>query len=145
MLPGSRKGFPAPVRAAAGGATRPNPLFLHLLDDEGVLFFLRFGIRVGAGSLGIPERTLRRRFEERGLRLADLLEARRRDETLRLLSGGLPVASIALRLGFSSAQTFARYMRREFGSTASGLRKRLHDGESGPFGRYGHLWPPPTP
>jgi len=137
--------FPTPPRAVAGGVPRPGALFLDLLDDESVLFFLRFGIRIGAGSLGIAVRTLRRRFEERGLRLADLLEARRRDETLRLLSGGLPVASIALRLGFSSAQTFARYIRRNFGTTATGLRKRLRAGESGPFGRFGHLWPPPTP
>ena len=145
MTPGLKTRFPVPPRGAASGASVPNGAFLDLLDDEGVLFFLRFGIRVGAGTLGIAVRTLRRRFEKRGLRLADLLEARRRDETLRLLSGGLPIASIALRLGFSSAQTFARYVRRNFGTTATGLRKRLRAGESGPFGRSGHLWPPPTP
>jgi len=136
----------------AAGFFRPLPptvrwegLAPDLLDEETVLFLLRFGVRLGAGRFGLSERTFRRRFQSRGLRLADLLADRRRALTFRLLSGALPVTTVALRLGFSSAQTFARYFWREFGATATELRSRLAKGEGAPFGRSGHLCPPFAP
>jgi AraC-like DNA-binding protein len=97
---------------------------LDRLDEETVLFILRGGIRLAAGKWGVSERTLRRRFQRKRLRLCDLLQKRRRDMTLRLLSGDLPVGAVAERLGFSSSQSFARYVRREFGATARELRRR---------------------
>jgi AraC-like DNA-binding protein len=97
---------------------------LDPLDEETVLFILRSGIRLAAGKWGVSERTLRRRFQRKRLRLCDLLQKRRRDMTLRLLSGDLPVGAVAERLGFSSSQSFARYVRREFGATARELRRR---------------------
>jgi len=111
--------------AASGIVPGLDGEILDQLDEETVLFILRFGIRLTAGKWGISERTLRRQYERKGLRLCDLLQERRRDLTLRLLAGELPVGTVALRLGFSSSQTFSRYLRREFGATARQLRRRF--------------------
>jgi AraC-like DNA-binding protein len=117
--------FLSPSGAQAEVAHELDGEILDLLDEETVLFVLHFGIRLTAGRWGVSERTLRRQFERRGVRLCDLLQERRRDLTRRLLAGDLPVGTIALRLGFSSSQTFARYLRREFGTTARELRRRI--------------------
>ncbi len=144
----SKAGLPGPPLAARGEAARLlESGLLDLTDEETVLFILRFGIRLVAGRRGVSERTLRRQFERIGLRLSDLLQERRRDLALGLLAGDLPVGAVALRLGFSSSQTFARFLRREFGATARELRRRLatrdgRDALSGaPRGRSGHLKP----
>lgn len=79
-------------------------------------------MRLTARTLGLSERTFRRQFERKGLRLSDLLGERRRQMALRLLASDLPVRTIADRLGFASSQTFARFLRREFGATATALR-----------------------
>jgi hypothetical protein len=107
---------------------------LDLTDEETVLFILRFGLRLASGLFPFSERTRRRVYERRGLRLAELLKERRRELTLHLLATDLPVKTVALRLGFSSLQTFARYVRREYGMTATAVRTRLRDGgkASGP-------------
>jgi AraC-like DNA-binding protein len=117
--------------AHAGSPRRREDEVFDLLDDETVLFLLRFGIRLGVGLFGVSERTLRRRFKQRGIRLSDLLGERRRQEALRLLAGSVPLKAVALRLGFSSTQTLARYLRREFGATATALRNQLRQGELG--------------
>lgn len=96
-----------------------------LSDDEADLRLLRFGVRIVAEHLGISERTLRRQFQRQGIRLRDHIRRRRRELALRLLGGDLPVGTLASRLGFSSSQTFARFVRREFGETATGLRRRI--------------------
>jgi AraC-like DNA-binding protein len=46
----------------------------------------------------------------------------------RLLATDLPVTTVSDRLGFGSTQTFARFMRREFGETATAFRERLKAG-----------------
>ena len=99
-----------------------------LLSEEMAIFLVRFGPRLAASRHGISERTLRRRFERRGLRLADHLKVSRRRLTERLLLTDLPVTTVSDRLGFGSTQTFARFMRREFGETATALRQRLKAG-----------------
>jgi AraC-like DNA-binding protein len=53
---------------------------------------------------------------------------------LRLLASDLPVRAIALRLGFASSQTFARFLRREFGATATALRLRAPQTDLDPTG-----------
>jgi hypothetical protein len=120
-----------PRSTAAGRSLRPEAGLFELLDDETVLFLLRSGIRPGAGLFGVSERTLRRRFQQQGLCLSDLLSQRRRTEALRLLAGNLPLKSIAVLLGFASTQTLARYLRREFGVTATVLRKELRPDKDG--------------
>lgn len=86
---------------------------------------LRSGVKATALSLGVSERTLRRRFAKRGTRPNDRRAALRREGTLALLGGDLPIAAVASRLGFSSSQTFARFVRRVFGTTASAVRRRV--------------------
>ena len=97
-------------------------------SGETDLLLVQLGVRATARRLGVSERTLRRRFERHGIRLCDYLAARRREMTLGLLAGDSPVAAVADRLGFSSSQTFARYVRRGFGTTATGLRHLLRTG-----------------
>src|SRR5512143_1940303 len=111
--------------------TSPHPSSAEefaLLSEEMAIFLVRFGPRLAASRHGISERTLRRRFERRGLRLADHLKVSRRRLTERLLLTDLPVTTVSDRLGFGSTQTFARFMRREFGETATALRQRLKAG-----------------
>lgn len=129
MVWGPRRVSHRPRPAEGGGLYRPEEGVPDLLDEETALFLLRFGIRLGVGLFGVSERTLRRRFERRGVRLSDLLAKRRRREALRLLSEEIPLKAIAPHLGFSSTQTLARYLRREFGSTATLLRKQIRLGE----------------
>jgi AraC-like DNA-binding protein len=99
-----------------------------LLSEEMAIFLVRFGPRLAASRRGISERTLRRRFERRGLRLADHVKESRRRLAERLLVTDLPVTTVSDRLGFGSPQTFARFMRREFGETATAARRRLKAG-----------------
>jgi AraC-like DNA-binding protein len=96
-----------------------------LLSEEMASFLVRFGPHLTAGRLGISERTLRRLFERRGLRLADQLKQNRRRLTEHLLPTDLSLQTISERLGFGSTQAFAHFMRREFGETATATRKRL--------------------
>jgi AraC-like DNA-binding protein len=99
-----------------------------LLSEEMAIFLVRFGPRLAASRHGISERTLRRRFERRGLRLADHMKESRLRLAERLLLTDLPLTTVSDRLGFGSPQTFARFMRREFGETASSVRRRLKVG-----------------
>ncbi|MGE5345181.1 MAG: helix-turn-helix domain-containing protein [Acidithiobacillales bacterium] len=131
MAWGPRRVSDTPRPAEKGGPHQREEALLDLLDDETVLFLLRFGIRLGVGIFGVSERTLRRRFERFGIPLSGLLGERRRQEALRLLAGDAPLKTVALHLGFSSTQTLARYLRREFGTTATVLRKQLRSGENG--------------
>ena len=98
---------------------------LDLEDEEIVLLLLRGGVRLAARRQGISERTLRRYFQQQGVSLRDCLQRRRRELTVRLLDGHTSVATVATYLGFSSSQTFARYLRREFGTTATCIRRSV--------------------
>ena len=120
---GGHTAFPARLAAARGALAEKAEPF-DLFDEEAVLFVLHFGMRLTARKLGLSERTFRRQFERKGLKLSDLLGERRRQMALQLLSSDLPVRTIAQRLGFASSQTFARFLRREFGATATALRLR---------------------
>lgn len=99
-----------------------------LLSEEMAIYLVRFGPRLAAGRSGVSERTLRRRFERRGLRLMDYLKKSRRRFAERLLLTDLPLMTVSTNLGFGSTQTFARFMRREFGETATAVRQRLKAG-----------------
>lgn len=124
-----RRESPWPVVKAGGDFAR-HPACLDLQDEETVLSLLCEGIRLAANRRGMSERTLRRLFEREGLCLRDCLQGRRRELTVHLLEGHLSVGSVAERLGFSSSQTFARYLRREFGMTATGLRRSMRCADS---------------
>lgn len=102
-----------------------------LLSEEMAIFLVRFGPRLAASRSGVSERTLRRRFKRRGLRLVDYLKESRRRFAERLLLTDLPLMTVSNQLGFGSTQTFARFMRREFGVTATAVRQRLRPAAPG--------------
>lgn len=125
--------FPARLAAAQRALAEKGEPF-DLLDEEAVLFVLHFGMRLTARKLGLSERTFRRQFERHGLRFSNLLGERRRQMALQFLASDLPVRTIAHRLGFASSQTFARFLRREFGATATVLRLRGRVADLDPTG-----------
>lgn len=66
-----------------------------------------------ARSLGLSERTLHRRLRAHGRSFREVLAAFREGEAERLLSSGaLPLADVALRLGFSDQASWNRAFRR---------------------------------
>lgn len=96
---------------------------------------LRLLLEEGVGSLarhvGMSARSLRRHCANAGLPLARRRKDLRADEVRRLLAMDLPVATIAQRLGFSSSQTLARFLKQRFGRTATQLRRSVGSGETG--------------
>ncbi len=114
-----------PIARARSRPSCPEPL--DLLSEEMALFLVRFGPRLAASGHGISERTLRRRFQRRGLCLLDYVKQNRRRLTESLLLTDLPLTTVCRRLGFGSNQAFAHFMRREFGTTAKALRRRLKE------------------
>jgi AraC-like DNA-binding protein len=94
----------------------------NLSEDE-ILFILLHGLDNFAHGRGISQRTLRRRLARSGSRLVDRLEMTRRALATNLLATDISIHDLARRLGFASAQTFGRYFKREFGQTATKMRK----------------------
>jgi len=96
-----------------------------LLSDEIAILLLRYGARIVAERREMCERTLRRGFQRRGVRLAEHLRSRRRILALRFLATDLAFETVAHRLGFASTQVLSRFVRRELGTTATALRESL--------------------
>jgi hypothetical protein len=76
-------------------------------------------------SSGVPGRTRRRNLARIGTSMHDEKRATRRRLLESLLASALPLKEIASRLGYSSTQTLARFVRSEFGTTATRLRESL--------------------
>lgn len=86
-------------------------------------------LAVAARCFGISSRTLIRRLGREGTSFQALLDTHRQRETLRgLARPDLPVADLALQLGYLDASNFSRCVRRWFGQTPLALRARLLDG-----------------
>lgn len=96
-----------------------------LLGDATALSILRNGLSFTAVRRGVSERTLRRQFQRAGISLSRHLVEKRRVLSILMLASGSPIAEIAETLGFSSPQTFARFVRRELRTTATALRRYL--------------------
>jgi len=78
-----------------------------------------------AGALGLSERTLHRRFHATGTSFRSILEGFRETEAERLISAGrLPLAEVALRLGFSDQTAWNRAFRRWKGMSPSEWMER---------------------
>lgn len=76
------------------------------------------GAAAMARALGMSERTLHRRLQERGTTWRAVTDAFRCDESKRLLrAGSRPMADIALAVGFSEQSTWTRAFRRWMGKT----------------------------
>jgi AraC-like DNA-binding protein len=70
----------------------------------------------------LTPRTLRRVCAKKGVSLCEFRAVLIVADATALLCSGLPVKEVARRLGFSSSQRFARFLRREYGMTAGQLR-----------------------
>jgi AraC-like DNA-binding protein len=97
------------------------------LGDEVTILLVRNGVHRVAERQGVSERTILRRFRKEGVSARKYISSMRCHLALQLLASSEPVVAIARRLGFSSGQTFARFLRRELGATATDLRRRLVD------------------
>jgi AraC-like DNA-binding protein len=88
--------------------------------ELGVRARLRPLLREGRGeaaavarALGVSERTLHRRLRDEGRTFREVLESFREAEAERLLTGGrVPLAELALQLGFSDQTAWNRAFRR---------------------------------
>jgi AraC-like DNA-binding protein len=70
-----------------------------------------------AGQLGLSLRTLQRRLAAEGTSLSAIVEEVRRARAERLLRAGMPVAEVAVMLGYSGTTAFVRAFRRWLGTT----------------------------
>jgi AraC-like DNA-binding protein len=81
-----------------------------------------------ARTMGLSERTLARRLQERGTTWRGLLDAFREAEAERLLaSGRIPLSEVAFRLGFSDQTAWNRAFRRWKGMSPTEWRQARSD------------------
>lgn len=87
---------------------------------------VREGAKVLARQEGVSLRTLRRRFKDRGLTLAQARLTRKAAMAVNLFqTRTLSLRDIALQLGYSGTSSLGRFIRREFGVSPDGLRRQL--------------------
>ena len=99
--------------------------FVKAADNQ-LNILVREGAKVLARHEGVSLRTLRRRFKERGLSLVQARLTRKAAMAVNLLqrnSSGLK--DVALQLGYSGTQSFAKFVHREFGVSPGALRHQL--------------------
>ncbi len=74
----------------------------------------------------VSSRTLSRRFvSETGFHFTAWRQRARLMRSLEMLAAGLPVTTVALDLGYSTASAFIALFRRSFGETPAAYRQRL--------------------
>jgi AraC-like DNA-binding protein len=113
-----------------GRPRKPTPGLVELLRDPRLAGLLsRDGFVALAHDLGMSERTLRRRLKEAGLSPRDLLSSWRRKELRRLLLDDVSLARIREELGFTTPGSLCHFVRREFRTTPTALRRQLKDEE----------------
>ena len=92
---------------------------------EPLELLVRDGVKALASEWGLPARTLRRLCAERHVNLSACRRVFKRELARELLRSREPLGQVAQALGFASTQTLARYVRTEFGCTATELRRAL--------------------
>lgn len=78
-----------------------------------------FAARDLAGALGLSLRTFQRRLVGEGASFGAILDAYRRDESVRLLDAGVPVGDVAAQLGYTEPTSLTRAFRRWHGRAPS--------------------------
>jgi AraC-like DNA-binding protein len=76
-------------------------------------------------TLGIPERTMRRKLTEEGYKFQDLLNEARFDQAKTLLNSDLNLNEIAEKLGYSEAGNFSHAFKRWSGVSPKAYRAGL--------------------
>lgn len=85
-----------------------------------------------ARTLGMSERTLRRRLAESGVSFQSVLDGLRRNRALELLANRrMPVEQVAFAVGYTDPHNFRRAFRRWTGTTPTALRAGLLAGVAG--------------
>ena len=94
--------------------------------DDPFDILVRKGAKVLARQEGVSLRTLRRRFKDRGLTLAQARLTRKAAMAVNLLqTKALSLRDVALQLGYSGTSSLGRFIRREFGVSSDILRRQL--------------------
>ncbi|WP_207710605.1 AraC family transcriptional regulator [Nocardia terrae] len=84
------------------------------------------GLEATARRLALSPRTLQRRLQELGTSWRQEVESVRHANAIRLIrDSGLPVQSVAARLGYTDARTLRRAIRRWTGDSTVEFRRRL--------------------
>jgi AraC-like DNA-binding protein len=95
------------------------------------LFAADGGVRTSvhvARSLGMAERTLKRKLAEQGTSYSELLDRQRQTRALELLRTDSSIEEVAERLGYSDAANFTRAFRRWTGKSPRAVRKAARSG-----------------
>lgn len=101
---------------------QPQRIARALIDDPAD----QRGLDDWAHWAGLSSRTLSRRFvAETGFNFTTWRQRARLMRSLEMLAADIPVTTIALDLGYSTASAFIGVFRRTFGETPSSYRKRL--------------------
>jgi AraC-like DNA-binding protein len=105
-------------------AASPRP---ESLDDP-LDVLVREGGKALARREGVSFRTLRRRFKNRGTTISQARLTRQASMAVNLLQlKDVTLKDVALRLGYSGAPAFTKFVRREFGVTPGILRRQLQE------------------
>lgn len=95
----------------------------QLDEDEGIRL-LSSGLNGLAQTSGRSERTIRRGLQRSGIKVADVVRQIRLRMTREAIERGLLLHVVAKWLGFASAVTYRRFIRRETGSSVRSLCRR---------------------
>lgn len=87
---------------------------------------VREGGKALARQEGVSFRTLRRRFRHEGMTVLQARQGRRASMVVNLLQlTDVALGDIALRLGYSGAQSFSKFVHHAFGVPPAILRRQL--------------------
>jgi AraC-like DNA-binding protein len=94
--------------------------------DDPLDVLVREGGKALARQQGVSFRTLRRRFKDRGTTISQARLTRKVSMVVNLLQlKDVTLRDLALRLGYSGAPSFTKFVRREFGVPPGILRRQL--------------------
>ena len=80
-----------------------------------------------AQLMGVDRRTVHRRLAAEGVSFTHLLDAIRREISVRqLINSDRQLGEVAILVGFSSLSTFSRWFRQAFGMQPSEYRRGAH-------------------
>lgn len=117
--------WPMSEDSLGAGQDSARAQLLAALDGRSRELLVRDGVKALASEWGLPARTLRRLCAERHVNLSACRRVFKRELARELLRSREPLGQVAQALGFASTQTLARYVRTEFGCTATELRRAL--------------------
>lgn len=97
------------------------------LDEEGRLLLVSSGVDAVADRACCSARTLRRRFAAAGLSVRESVRRIRRGVTVAAGRHRVPTSVVAKWLGFRSADTYRKFVRREMGVSVKSFRRGVRE------------------